>query len=536
MSDARPWRDLAQCAVLLGALGVMPHCAEGTATERAAATATRLNRAPHPVPELPRTGAELAQFPAAFDRWFADAFGGRASLVAARSRLAVLALADSPTSTLLVGPRRWIFAREQRGLEAVRGLAPLSDAELGAWLASLSARRAWLAERGIAFAFVLAPEKAAIYPEELPARLPFRGPEDGGEGRREGALKYFSADPELVVPDVAAHMRALRAAAPETAYLYTPTGVHWRARGALAAYRALGPFLERYAPEVAPWTDEDFELVSVIDTSDSWAQRLSLGTALFTEELALRPRRAREAVRRAAARSGNELDASYERAGEGGPTRRTLVLHDSFGPELLPFLAEHFRVLEARRTIDFDLRLIEELRPDVVIQVYSEHALLAQRPDRSAALAQAALAPAFQAATDVVLALSRPGSFALHDTSGAATLSAPPDALGGFTLTIEGPTALLALPTPARPRLGERWVLGVDLTLAAADRVALFYLEPGDTAIDRKRVYVAEVPAGRQTAVFELGPRARPDGLVLGFGRSASGARLHGVEVRRIEE
>ena len=66
--------------------------------------------------------------------------------------------------------------------------------------------------------------------------------------------------------------------------------------------------------------------------------------------------------------------------------------------------------------------------------------------------------------------------------------------------------------------------------------MALFYLEPGDTAIDRKRLYVAEVPAGRHTALFELGPRARPDGLVLGFGRSASGARLHRVEVRRIEE
>jgi len=522
--EQRLLRDFAQVAVLLVGLACLPYCARGTLHERARQTAARVNRSANAPPGLPRDLAALERFPAEFGPWFADAFGWRAELVALYGRVKVLALRESPMSNLLVGPERWVFALGYDALDAARGLAPLTAEEVDAWRTSLEQRRDWLAARGIGFVFALAPDKAAVYPEQLPRRYEFHGP-----GRLTEFVAHMAQRTSVVVPDL---LTALQAAKRDDAldyHLYSPLGVHWRASGAYACYGLIAAALQERWPDLVAWTPGEFERVPDDDQSDSWAARLFLERVLVQHERALVPARPRQALRLPRPRTGKLLDTSYEL--RGGPARKALVLHDSFGPELLPFLAEHFERLEARRSVDFDTYEIEALRPDVVIQVYSEHTLISQTPDRVASLRQAALAVEFRAATEVVLAVRSAAGLALHPLSGAATLS---DVPGGVHIAIEGPTAIVEIPDIELPRRGERWAIGLDVTMPTAGRAAVFYMTPGDTQIDRRRVYMLDAPVGRTLAVAELGTDARPDGLAIGFGRPDSGLVLHRVEVRRL--
>ena len=53
-----------------------------------------------------------------------------------------------------------------------------------------------------------------------------------------------------------------------------------------------------------------------------------------------------------------------------------VVFHDSFGWELRPFLAEHFRRIDCYWTSDFFAAPLAQQKPDYVIQVVVERYLI----------------------------------------------------------------------------------------------------------------------------------------------------------------
>ncbi|MFQ5645276.1 MAG: hypothetical protein ACE5FQ_16495 [Thiogranum sp.] len=125
-------------------------------------------------------------------------------------------------------------------LEDVRGTLRFTHAELKAWAAALTHRHRTLRQRGIAYLFVLAPNKHSIYPEYLPDWL-----QPGHAGTRTDQWVAFMRS-RTSVPIV--DLRGVLAAQKSLGPLYRKYDTHWNAIGAHLAQTAIVASLSLQVP------------------------------------------------------------------------------------------------------------------------------------------------------------------------------------------------------------------------------------------------------------------------------------------------
>ena len=188
-------------------------------------------RQPAPYPELRLEEDALAQFPAAYERWLADSFNYRGTLIRWHNALKLLGLGVAPTPKVLVGRDGWLFLRGERALDCWRGIDPFTEEELETWRRVLEARRDWCAAREIEYRFFVPPNKHTVYPEQLPAWVT----RVNSRTRLDQLVRHMRERSDLRVLDA----REALAAARGRGLLYYPHGTHWNDRGAYVGYRLL---------------------------------------------------------------------------------------------------------------------------------------------------------------------------------------------------------------------------------------------------------------------------------------------------------
>ena len=138
---------------------------------------------------------ELATaFPPAFERAFADRFGGRDILIRVHHASLLEFFGVSALTTVMPGHDGWYYWLGEDGLSLdrhYRGVEPFPQAYVDATAAEFVRRRDWLAARGIAYVVAIVPEKFTIYPEYLPAWVAHVGATDAvrSRGRRAGKIR-----------------------------------------------------------------------------------------------------------------------------------------------------------------------------------------------------------------------------------------------------------------------------------------------------------------------------------------------------------
>ena len=173
----------------------------------------------------------LPQWPQKYEAWLNTHFALRAQLIRAHGIVRQRWLA-APAGDVLVGRDDWLFYSGNATMQDFVGRDPLNEAQLALWLAVLEGRRAWLRERGIAYLFVLAPNKSTIYPEKLPALLRAQA----RPGKMDQLLDYLRAKNSTVpVLDLRPALLALKSREPA----YWATDSHWNGAGLAAACDAI---------------------------------------------------------------------------------------------------------------------------------------------------------------------------------------------------------------------------------------------------------------------------------------------------------
>lgn len=355
----------------LAAIGVVP-----VVTLLARSDTLRLEkRAPAPMPALPRTAADGETWPARFESFFADTFGLRDALLRLDSLIVTSLLGRSPSDRVLDGRDGWLFYTGDRLLEIHRGDRRLGEGETARWRRELERRRDLLAARGIAYLFVVAPDKASIYPEMMPAHLM-----RGGRSKLIDQMLDLAREARLPVLDL---RPALEAAKGEGHRVYYPHDTHWNAWGAAVGAREITRAIagEIAVPGLAPRRGR------VAEFSDE----PPFEEERHTGDLATMARREVVDVEIAPRRSGSACRPAIERASEtaagprptratcAGETRSLLVFHDSFGAALVEPLAGAFgRSVFDWRYPEFDefRNVVDQTRPDVVVELRVERKLL----------------------------------------------------------------------------------------------------------------------------------------------------------------
>ena len=344
-----------------------------------------------PAPAWPADVDALARLPAQTEAWFNDHFGLRTALVRAHRRLAVQwlgappaeraegGLADAALGNLsrkvLVGRDGWLFLSGRGRLESWRRVRAFTPEDLDGLARLLAARRDWCAARGIAYVFVVAPDKHSVYPEHMPASLvPLRP-----ESQLDQLVRHLDGTADGPLLDLRPALRAAKA----LGAVYPRTDTHWSDLGAWAATDAILARLRPRFPALAPPPLASYERREQDGPGGDLAGLLGLADVLREPTVRLVPARPRRAVvveRHPESACPEAVWRVTEVADPALPT--ALVFHDSFAFALTRFLAEHFRRAAWHLYRPFDPALVERERPDVVIDELAERSLVSLQRKR----------------------------------------------------------------------------------------------------------------------------------------------------------
>jgi alginate O-acetyltransferase complex protein AlgJ len=311
-------------------------------------------------PRRPASWPEWRAFPAAASHYFEDHFGLRARLVRWQALLRLRVFSVSASPDVIVGREGWLFYAGDGSAEDIVSAVPFTLAELEAWRTTLEHTQNWMQAHGIAYAFVLAPDKHEVYPELLPASIR----RVGVESRSDALVRYLRAHSTVPVLDLRDALRAAK----RRERIYHRTDTHWNDRGAFAASQAL---LRVLAPRLsAPAQGRDaFTPREVVVPGLDLAGILGIADGLSEVDLRLVPRgplRAR--IVEPVTPDPRLMDARIVTEQDAPARPRAVVFRDSFGSALIPFLSEEFSraVYLWQYNVDPDVVLAE--RPDIVIQ------------------------------------------------------------------------------------------------------------------------------------------------------------------------
>jgi alginate O-acetyltransferase complex protein AlgJ len=319
------------------------------------------NRELAALPHLDGSWQSVVDFGDGFSRWFEDHFAFRSTLVRWSAAVRLFGLGVSPTPSVIKGRDQWFFYGEDGSIEDYTQVDPLTPAALANWRMALVLARDWLQRRNVAYVFTVAPDKYVIYPEAMPSAL-----QRVGSVSRADQLYQAIGGSGLAAVDV----RPVLLEAKRTERVYQKTDTHWNERGVLVAYQAIIGAVRDSVPRTPPaWTREDFEPIARDVEGMDLAGMMGLKSVLREIDLALVPKRPRQArvVEPAGAGSTDELGRLVTEI-PGSSLPRAVIFRDSFVSHLVPFLSEHFSRAVYVWQNDFDAALVEQEHPDVVIQ------------------------------------------------------------------------------------------------------------------------------------------------------------------------
>ncbi len=322
------------------------------------------NRPLHDAPPYPRERWQLQSFPFVFDAYFADRTGFRKELLRLRRHAINGTLGDTTSDLVIPGRDGWLFMNVAgpSGLPAVQ---PDRRADLREWAESLEERRSWLAERGIKYVVVVAPEKSSVYPEFLPEWVRRHPPPDNTAILKETV--------PLVDP-----LPAILAAKATGQQLYFRKDSHWTDAGAFPAYTELGKILARELPGFRTKPIARFRPNPLRVELCDMARALGLPPSECAEDVTIYDQPDFSAAMPPNDELRRQMNAHDDRlrhidsvvAECATGTGKAVFFHDSFGGNLVRMLASDFRRIVSAGTYGFPTNVIEAEKPDVVIQLF----------------------------------------------------------------------------------------------------------------------------------------------------------------------
>jgi alginate O-acetyltransferase complex protein AlgJ len=318
------------------------------------------NRTLADFPRYDGTLQSIADYGSRFGNWFDDHFGFRSALVRWYGESRLYLFGTSPTSSVIKGKNGFFFYADDGAMDDFASADPLTQEAIMNWRESLERAHRWLDARHIGYVFVITPDKHVVYAEGMPDSVV-----RAGTTSRTDQLYGSLVDAGFVVD-----IRPALFSAKRRERIYFKTDTHWNDRGAQAAYEMIINEARAQVPAIpVAWTRADFEpAVEDVEAGDL-AAMMGLKRVLREENLTLRVKRPRLA--RVVEPTGATELAEVGRLVTEIPAStlpRAVIFRDSFTSRLVPLLSEHFSRAVYLWQNDFDPQVVDQEKPDVVIQ------------------------------------------------------------------------------------------------------------------------------------------------------------------------
>lgn len=364
-SRARAWARV----IVFAAFTLAP--AVGFVASGGEASVSGENRDPAPAPRLPTDAQSWTAFPRAVTAWWKDRMGFRTELVQMNARVRYRHFGTVPSKDLIVGDGGWLFYRPSVDSGSVG--AAVDSSVLKAWTHEVAERSAALRGRGVAYLFLVAPNKETIHPERLPQwARESRSPHP----RTDEWIASLTAEERSLVVDP----RSLLRAAAASEQVYSSLDTHWNDLGASIVAAAVVDRLRAAVPPV-PAVAASFVRDATAKTCGDLGAMGGLRGVITEDERTVSdvPRLPREA---------GTVRGTFTLPGTGRSKDPVLLVYgDSFVIGLAPFFTKSFQrvvVVLDKQIVGasvggraaLDLAIATE-KPDAVIQVLVERNLAA---------------------------------------------------------------------------------------------------------------------------------------------------------------
>jgi len=322
------------------------------------------NRVHAKKPVIAWSFASMTDFPKKYEEYFNDSFGFRNALLWGNFSVRYGLLGVSPASDSVKGRDGWLFYSGGRAIDDVRGISKFDENNLRRWARDLQMRKDYLAQFGIRYLFIIAPNKSTIYPELLPP---------GYKKVRERTLyddliSYVRQNTNVEIID----LRQVLFNHKHERDLYYKTDEHWNRYGSFLAYREIMRPVSRWFPIITPYELDDFTISTTRIFGDAgevmgWRTLLSEGDL----EYVFTPKKPFEAVLGTKAENHK---APFFYTNSNGYLPRAIVFHDSFFNQdnIAHFFSQHFSMslyISGRwYSLDQIDNLINNYRPHIVVE------------------------------------------------------------------------------------------------------------------------------------------------------------------------
>jgi alginate O-acetyltransferase complex protein AlgJ len=322
-------------------------------------------------PTLSWNAASLRTFPDRMARYFEDHFAFRQQLVRWQAELRLNTLGVSPSEAVIKGRDGWLFYADDGAMADYAVAPPFTEAELELWRRTLQDTSDWLDAQGIAYLFVISPDKHLVYPEFMPVAI-----RRATISRIDQLVTYLDQHSTVRVLDLRPAL--LQAKAQERIFHRTDT--HWNDRGAFVGYQQILDALAPSVPGLTHTSRAHFEPRAVMSEGLDLAGMLGLTHSLAEDDLVLVPRHPPAARILEPSQPDRRLMHAriVTETADRGP--RAVIFMDSFGAGLVRFLSEHFSRAVYLWQTNVDPKTIREERPRVVIHEWVGRRLSTELP------------------------------------------------------------------------------------------------------------------------------------------------------------
>lgn len=320
-------------------------------------------------PRIELSQSTLKKFPRDFEKYIEDHFGFRNEIVKMHNYTLYKVLNVSPSSMVVIGNDDWLFFNANGAIPDYLGRIDLSKEKLRKIDHLLQDRSYWLNSIGAHYLFLPIPNKESIYEEHLPAQIR----KNRGSNLYEQILGHVKErghfNNYIDVQEIMAEKK-------KEQQLYLRTDSHWNHDGTYLVYQSIISKLENWFPDILPLKQE---------STKKWIENFSGDLTILmnlkgviTEtapDLNIKEECKTSALQRMTQLKDipeySELPSHRLPVENGCPTKKykAILIHDSFGNFLRPYLSQHFETVIYINYLNFeDAKTVIELeKPDIVI-------------------------------------------------------------------------------------------------------------------------------------------------------------------------
>lgn len=315
--------------------------------------------------------SKINEYTSEYDRYYNDNFPLRNELIRINNSISVNAFNTSPIEKVTIGKNGWLYysiSGEENPMALYRGLNLFTETELETINKNLTEQRDWLKKQGIPFILVIAPNKASIYPENIPDNIK----KVHEKTRLDQLIEYLKNNSQIEIVDLRDCLKSEK----NNQRLYHKTDTHWNSYGAFIAYQSIMKQVSKHFPQINIKAIEDCTITTEIGDGGDLANMLAMGH-MFKEEriiLNLKDMEAKDC------QIDMLLSLGVIKTTNDDTFPSLFMFRDSFSSGMIPYLSESFNDSIYNWNHSFDSELIKQAKPDIVIheivERYAHHLLL----------------------------------------------------------------------------------------------------------------------------------------------------------------